>query len=63
MHCAEPIWALTGHGTHVKDENGDEADGMDEAIVPVDFLTGGPEIIDENSSNIIIDDIILEEVC
>ena len=29
-----------GHGTQVKDLDGDETDGQDEALVPVDFGTG-----------------------
>eukprot|EP00928_Gymnodinium_smaydae_P098805 TRINITY_DN9267_c0_g1_i5.p1 TRINITY_DN9267_c0_g1~~TRINITY_DN9267_c0_g1_i5.p1 ORF type:complete len:350 (-),score=48.20 TRINITY_DN9267_c0_g1_i5:272-1321(-) len=31
----------SGHGTQIKDQNGDEADGMDEALCPVDFETSG----------------------
>jgi hypothetical protein len=36
----------SGHGGYVKDDNGDEADGMDETIVPVDFQSAG-QIIDD----------------
>jgi len=36
----------SGHGTYVHDRNNDEVDGLDEAIVPVDY----------NASGIIIDD-------
>lgn len=32
---------FSGHGTQEPDRNGDESDRMDEAIVPVDYLTGG----------------------
>ncbi len=43
------LWIhYSGHGTQVKDKNGDESgtgivggDGMDEAIVPSDFMTAG----------------------
>lgn len=31
----------SGHGTHVDDTNGDEEDGQDEALVPVDVQTAG----------------------
>ena len=41
----------SGHGTRVRDQDGDEADGFDEAIVPVDTRRGenGPE-------NLMLDD-------
>ena len=32
---------FSGHGTQTKDLDGDEADGMDEAIVPVDYEKNG----------------------
>lgn len=36
------IWIhYSGHGTYVRDTNGDEADGKDEAIVPSDVNTNG----------------------
>eukprot|EP00928_Gymnodinium_smaydae_P098806 TRINITY_DN9267_c0_g1_i6.p1 TRINITY_DN9267_c0_g1~~TRINITY_DN9267_c0_g1_i6.p1 ORF type:complete len:340 (-),score=59.73 TRINITY_DN9267_c0_g1_i6:153-1172(-) len=31
----------SGHGTQIEDQDGDEADGMDEALCPVDFETSG----------------------
>eukprot|EP00928_Gymnodinium_smaydae_P056269 TRINITY_DN39679_c0_g1_i1.p1 TRINITY_DN39679_c0_g1~~TRINITY_DN39679_c0_g1_i1.p1 ORF type:complete len:390 (-),score=35.62 TRINITY_DN39679_c0_g1_i1:139-1257(-) len=31
----------SGHGTQLRDNNGDEADGKDEALCPVDFETAG----------------------
>ncbi|KAG5182207.1 caspase domain-containing protein [Tribonema minus] len=31
----------SGHGGSVPDDNGDEADGMDETILPLDYLTAG----------------------
>lgn len=44
------LGANSGHGTPVKDQNGDEADGKDEAIVTNDF-------------GLIIDDQIYENLC
>jgi hypothetical protein len=36
------IWIhYSGHGTHIKDTNGDEVDGKDEAIVPSDVYVNG----------------------
>lgn len=50
--CRE-IWIhYSGHGTIVRDTNGDEQSGRDSAIVPVDFKTSG----------LIVDDTILEFV-
>ena len=31
----------SGHGCKIRDDNGDEADGFDEALVPVDYQTAG----------------------
>jgi len=33
--------SYSGHGTGVRDTNGDEQDGQDEALVPVDFMQNG----------------------
>lgn len=41
-----------GHGGSVKDTSGDEADNMDETLVPVDYQSSGQ----------ITDDVILKEV-
>lgn len=35
------IFHFSGHGTHKADENGDEPDGRDECLVPVDYRTAG----------------------
>mmetsp|Transcript_13984 Transcript_13984/g.22166 ORF Transcript_13984/g.22166 Transcript_13984/m.22166 type:complete len:366 (+) Transcript_13984:57-1154(+) len=43
---------FSGHGTSVRDDNDDEIDALDEAIVPVDFRTSG----------VIVDDLILEHL-
>jgi len=37
----------SGHGGQVKDEAGDEEDGFDETIMPVDFTTKGQIVDDE----------------
>jgi hypothetical protein len=41
------LWTFSGHGTPVPDRNGDEVDGFDEAIVPVDYKTAGVIVDDE----------------
>jgi hypothetical protein len=39
--CTE-IWVCySGHGTQITDKNRDETDGLDEVIVPVDYLSSG----------------------
>jgi hypothetical protein len=39
--CSE-IWIhYSGHGSQIRDTNGDEADRLDEVIVPVDYRTSG----------------------
>lgn len=43
---------VIGHGGSVRDTNGDEADNMDETIVPMDYTSAGQ----------ITDDVILKEV-
>lgn len=40
-------FSYSGHGTQVKDVRGDEADGMDEAIVPTDYAKTGKVITDD----------------
>jgi hypothetical protein len=34
------VFQFAGHGTHFEDPEGDEGDGQDEAVVPVDFSAG-----------------------
>ncbi|HJT88581.1 MAG TPA: caspase family protein, partial [Bryobacteraceae bacterium] len=41
------VFQYAGHGTQVKDLDGDETDGQDEAICPVDFASGS-FIIDDD---------------
>ena len=43
----------SGHGTKVKDLNGDEDDGYDEAIMPVDYKKSGI-IIDDELNDLIV---------
>lgn len=45
------IFTYSGHGTFMHDYDGDEADGNDEAICPVDCFTNGM-IIDDEIANI-----------
>ena len=57
VHDARPGDVLflhySGHGSQTKDYDGDEADGLDETLVPVDYKTAGT----------IVDDDIFEIVC
>lgn len=42
------VWIhYSGHGTHVTDREGDEADGQDECLVPSDAHRGGGVITDD----------------
>ncbi|PRP86660.1 hypothetical protein PROFUN_05139 [Planoprotostelium fungivorum] len=43
----------SGHGSQVKDTNGDEDDGYDETILPVDFNTAG-QIVDDEMHDIMV---------
>ena len=47
------VITYSGHGTWVEDENGDEADGRDEALCPYDVAKGNI-IIDDELHNIFI---------
>jgi hypothetical protein len=38
---------FSGHGTYVPDMNGDEIDGLDEALCPYDIQTGGAALTDD----------------
>ncbi|MCV2362610.1 caspase family protein [Paucibacter sp. DJ1R-11] len=44
----------SGHGTHVNDLDGDEDDGQDEALCPVDFASGAL-YIDDDIANVLAD--------
>ena len=41
------VITYSGHGTYVPDNNGDEDDGLDEALCPYDIQTGGGALIDD----------------
>jgi hypothetical protein len=47
----------SGHGSYLRDENGDEIDGKDECICPVDYDGGAPDngfIRDDDMSSILL---------
>jgi hypothetical protein len=49
----DELWIhYSGHGTQLRDTNGDESDRLDEAIVPVDYMTAGM-ISDDDLFNLI----------
>eukprot|EP00899_Mesostigma_viride_P020135 jgi/Mesvir1/28122/Mv04701-RA.1 len=54
-------WTLflhySGHGTQVPDEDGDEEDGMDEALVPLDFEATGKALTDDELRKSLFDQI------
>jgi hypothetical protein len=41
------VITYSGHGTYVPDQNGDEADGFDEALCPYDIQTNNAPFIDD----------------
>jgi len=46
------VITFSGHGTYQPDEDGDEADGLDEALCPYDLQTGGAALIDDEIKTI-----------
>lgn len=50
--CSEIWFHYSGHGSQVRDKNMDEADGLDEVLVPSDYLRNG-FITDDEIFNII----------
>lgn len=46
---------FVGHGTKLRDENGDEGDGYDEALVPLDFQEGAGMIRDDDLYDTLIE--------
>jgi hypothetical protein len=44
----------SGHGAQIKDKNGDERDGEDELIFPVDFKRAG-QILDDDMHAIMVE--------
>ena len=52
VNCSE-IWIhYSGHGTRVRDVNGDEVSGLDSVLVPIDYMTAGL-IVDDDLYTII----------
>ena len=47
------VFHYAGHGTQVRDSDGDEVDGWDEALVPVDHEREG-NIVDDELNAIIV---------
>ncbi|KAJ0681828.1 putative transcription regulator A20-like family [Helianthus annuus] len=47
------VFYYAGHGAHVTDTNGDEKDGLDEAICPVDY-SGSGKILDDELHAILV---------
>ena len=45
----------TGHGTKLRDQDGDEDDGYDEALVPLDFQEGAGMIRDDDLYDTLIE--------
>jgi hypothetical protein len=41
------VITFSGHGTYVPDLNGDEVDGLDEALCPYDIQTNGAALLDD----------------
>jgi hypothetical protein len=46
-NCEEIWFHYSGHGSQVRDKSGDESDGLDEVIVPIDYQTSGFILDDE----------------
>ncbi|CAN4107968.1 unnamed protein product [Withania somnifera] len=57
VHDCQPgdslVFHYSGHGTRVRDHDGDEIDGHDESLCPVDFETEGRILDDEINSTIV----------
>lgn len=47
------LFHYSGHGTSVPDKNGDEMDGKDEALCPVDFASSGFILDDELNATLV----------
>jgi hypothetical protein len=45
--------SYSGHGYHIKDRNGDEDDGQDEVLCPVDYNTNGFIVDDYLKANLV----------
>ncbi|KAG6425059.1 hypothetical protein SASPL_115483 [Salvia splendens] len=47
------VFQYSGHGSQVRDRDGDEVDGYDEALLPVDYETEGRILDDELNATIV----------
>lgn len=47
------IFHYSGHGGSVKDEDGDEEDGFDETLIPVDYQSAG-HIVDDEVHDVLV---------
>lgn len=47
------VFHYSGHGSQVRDRDGDECDGYDEALVPLDYKTQGKILDDEINATIV----------
>lgn len=47
------VFHYSGHGSRMRDQNGDELDGIDEALCPVDFETQGKILDDEINASLV----------
>ncbi len=52
VNCSEIWFHYSGHGSQIRDTNRDEQDGLDEVIVPSDYMSGGL-ITDDEIFNIV----------
>lgn len=50
------VFTYSGHGTWVPDRDGDEADGRDEALCPIDFPRGTSYLITDDELNEVVGD-------
>jgi hypothetical protein len=60
------FFSFSGHGSRLQDRNGDEKDGKDEVLVPIDFEDEGMFIIDDQIREIIAklpQDVRLFSIC
>jgi hypothetical protein len=51
------LFYFSGHGSYVKDQNGDEADGVDEALVPYDASVLYPDSVPQQQAFVIDDEL------
>lgn len=47
------VFHYSGHGAQVRDRDGDEIDGLDESLLPVDYETEGRILDDEINATIV----------